>query len=296
VPLTSIVAVVLNWCAESDSARAVQSLLDHGGDGVTVLLVDNASPDGSGPRLHAHFPDIPYLQTGANLGYAGGNQRAIEWALARNADAILIVNDDAELRPGCLDALRAAMDAYPQLGACAPTVVHGPPHDDRVWWGGGDFVAHKGCGIHRHAGGRLDAVQRANPQRAVPITAVNGCVVLLRSEAIRAVGGFDEAYFCYNEDTELTLRLNAGGWDTAWIPQAVAVHHLPYPEAAPSPWAITQLDRNRRKLAARHLQGHVRAVFLTRFVMSRALLALRAFLRGDWARASVYWRGISGQE
>jgi GT2 family glycosyltransferase len=285
-----IIVVVLNWCAEEDTTRAIGSVLEHGGSGVTVLLVDNASPDGSGPRLHARFPDVPYLQTGANLGYAGGNQRAIEWALARDADAVLIVNDDAELRPGCLDALREAMDAHPQLGACAPTVVHGPPNSDRIWWGGGDFVAHKGCGIHRNAGEPLDVVQRANPQRAVTVTAVNGCVMLLRSSALRAVGGFDESYFCYNEDTELTLRLNAGDWHTAWIPHAVAVHHLPYPEPAPSPWAITQLDRNRRRLASRHLSGTARALFTTRFYTTRILLTMRSLLRGDRARASAYLR------
>jgi GT2 family glycosyltransferase len=293
VPIHSITAVVLNWCAETDSARAIQSLLDHGGPGVTILLVDNASPDGSGPRLHARFPDIPYLQTGANLGYAGGNQRAIEWALARNADAVLIVNDDAELRPGCLDALRTAMDANPQLGACAPTIVHGPPHDDRVWWGGGDFNAQRACGVHRHAGERLADVQHQNERPSVPVTAVNGCVMLLRADAIRAVGGFNESYFCYNEDTELTLRLNTGGWHTAWIPQAVAIHHLPFPEAAPSPWAITQLDRNRRRLAHQHLGIMGRVRFMIWFYATRLAIIVLQTIKGDRLRLTAIWKGAT---
>jgi GT2 family glycosyltransferase len=291
--ITSIVAVVLNWCAENDSTRAIQSLLMHGGPGVTVLVVDNASPDGSGPRLHARFPELPYLQTGANLGYAGGNQRAIEWALAREADAVLLVNDDAELRPGCLPALREAMAADARLGACAPTVVHGPPHEDRVWWGGGHFGRRTGCGMHHHAGEALNAVQEAHPEPLVPVTAVNGCVMLLRSEALRAVGGLDESYFCYNEDTELTLRLNAGGWSTAWLPHAVAVHHLPFPEPRASPWAITQLDRNRRRLAARHLTTVPRAAFAARFYPTRLLLMVNALLRGDGDRATAYWKGMT---
>ena len=71
-------AVVLNWCAEEDTTACVQSLLaDGAASGLDVLLVDNASPDGSGERLAARFPELPYLQTGANIGYAGGNRLAI---------------------------------------------------------------------------------------------------------------------------------------------------------------------------------------------------------------------------
>ena len=81
-------AVVLNWCAEDDTARAVASLFAQHEPGVTVLIVDNASPDGSGARLQQRFPEVPFLQTGANYGYAGGNQRAIAWALQQGADAV----------------------------------------------------------------------------------------------------------------------------------------------------------------------------------------------------------------
>jgi GT2 family glycosyltransferase len=292
-PLASLVAVVLNWCAEDDSVGAITSLLAQEAPGLTVLIVDNASPDGSGDRLAARFPQLPYLQTGANIGYAGGNQRAIEWALARDADAVLLMNDDAELRPGCLAALRDTMDADPKLGACAPTVVHGPPDDDRIWWAGGEFSAPAGCGVHWHAGDRLEAVQRRYTQPLVPVTAVNGCVMLLRSEALRAVGGLDVSYFCYNEDTELTLRLLAGGWNTGWVPNAIAVHHLPFPEPPPSRWAITQLGRNRRRLAAQHLRGLERLAFVARHYPTRALLIARALLHGERERATAHWQGMT---
>ena len=288
-----IVVVVLNWCAEEDTTRAIGSVLEHGGSGVTVLLVDNASPDGSGPRLHARFPDVPYLQTGANLGYAGGNQRGIEWAMAQGADAVLLMNDDAELHPGCLPALCEALDADPKLGGCAPTIAHGPPHDDRVWWGGGRFSAQHGCGLHLNSGRTVEETQRYHRERAVPVSALNGCVLLLRTSALRAKGGLDESYFCYNEDSELTLRLHAGGWGTAWIPHAVAVHHLPFPEPPASPWAITQLDRNRRRLAARHLSGSARAAFAARYYTTRCLRIVTSLLRGDRERVLAYWRGMT---
>jgi GT2 family glycosyltransferase len=290
-PLRTLVAVVLNWCAEEDSTRAIGSLLAESTPGLTVLLVDNASPDGSGPRLASRHPQLPYLQTGANLGYAGGNQRAIAWALERGADAVLLMNDDAELRPGCLAALRATMEAAPAMGACAPTLVFAPPHDTRVWWAGGDFVAHRAVGTHRHLGAALATLPPADDP--VPVSALCGCVVLLRARALREVGGLREAFFAYAEDTELSVRLARGGWHMAWVPGAVAVHHLPFPEPAPSPWAITQRDRNRRLLARLHLQGGARARFRAWYYPTRLLLVARYLAMGDRARAAAVWRGMT---
>ena len=135
-------AVVLNWCAEEDTVRCLASLL-HECERVPtldLLLVDSASPDGSGARLAARFPAVPYLALAANLGYAGGNEQAIAWALARGYDFVLIVNDDAELMAGCVGQLLQAMAANPSAGGCAPTVTFGPPHTDLVWWAGGAFV------------------------------------------------------------------------------------------------------------------------------------------------------------
>jgi GT2 family glycosyltransferase len=287
-----LVAVVLNWCAAEDSARAIRSIEAQGEDRVTILVVDNASPDGSGARLAARFPHWPHLQTDANLGYAGGNQLGIAWALERGAQAILLMNDDAELRPGCLAALRQALAADPTLGACAPTVVHAPPHDDRVWWGGGTFVPHKAIGVHRNAGALVQTVRSGHPP-SVPQTALSGCVLLLRSQALRAAGGLRPEFFCYVEDTELSVRLVAGGWTLAWVPAAVAVHHLPYPEAPPSPWAITQRDRNRRLLARLWLTGWTRCRFVAWYYPTRLALAARYVLRGDWGRAAAIWRGLT---
>ncbi len=292
LPAGTVVVAILNWCAEADTARAVASVEAHGGDRVVVLVVDNASPDGSGARLAARFPQHAFLDTGGNRGYAGGNQRAIAWALARGADAVLLMNDDAELRAGCLPALREALREDPGLGACAPTVVHGPPHENRVWWGGGAFMAHKGSAEHRNSGALAGEVAAAHPVR-VPQTALNGCVLLLRAEALRAVGGLNPAFFSYVEDTELSVRLTAGGWGLAWVPGAVAVHHLPFPEAPPSPWAITQRDRNRRLLAALHLRGRARARFVAWYYPTRLAVAARYLWRGDRPRAAAVWRGMT---
>src|SRR3954469_23326637 len=105
-----VTVVVLNWCNESETADCLQSLAADRSGTLTVLLVDNGSPDGSGERLHARFGDIPYLQTGSNLGYAAGNNRGFERALADGADYVMVLNDDTIVDPDCVTRLLAAAE------------------------------------------------------------------------------------------------------------------------------------------------------------------------------------------
>jgi len=288
-----VLAVVLNWCAEDDTARCLDSLIAEQGHVPTldILLADSASPDGSGNRLAARYPGVAYLPIGANLGYAGGNQRAIEWALARGYAFVLLINDDASVTPGCLVALMHAMQSDPTVGACAPTVTYGPPHDDRVWWGGGSFVWWKGMGVHDHVGHSATTLREQYPHpRAV--TFLSGCVLLLRAEAIRRSGGLPAEFFAYVEDVELCYRWERQGWRLLWVPAAAARHHVPVEAGEPSPFAITLRDQNRQRLAVRHFHGLRLAIFRAVFFGSRAVLLGRALARGDGARRRALWAGM----
>src|SRR5688500_11427372 len=100
-----VVVIVLNWCREEDTAECLRSLEASDWPNLTILLVDNASGDGSGDRLHARFPHVAYLQTGANLGYTGGNNRGFAWALAHGADHVLVLNNDTVVDPACIGPL-----------------------------------------------------------------------------------------------------------------------------------------------------------------------------------------------
>lgn len=288
-----ILAIVLNWCAEDDTARCLASLIAERATvpALDILLADSASPDGSGDRLTARFPEVAYLPIGANLGYAGGNQRAIEWALARGYEFVLVINDDASLTPGCLHVLMQSMLSDPLVGACAPTVTHGPPHDDVVWWAGGTFVWWKGLGVHHYVGQSAAGLRSQFPKPRT-VTFLSGCVLLLRAEAIRRSGGLREEFFAYVEDVELSVRWCRDGWRLLWVPGAVAQHHVPELHGKPSPFAITMRDRNRQRLAALHLAGFRLAVFRVFFVTSRVLLLSRALLRRDFAQLRALWSGM----
>ena len=284
------IAVVLNWCAEEDAAACITSLLADATPGLEVLIVDNQSPDGSGARLAARFSSLAFLQTGENLGYAGGNLRAIEWALARHYDFVLICNDDAEVRPGCVGAMLSAMQQDQRVAACGPTIVH-PGDDALIWWAGGAWLPYKAMGTHQRFGRPLAEILSAHP-RAESVTFLTGCVLLLRAEALIACGGFREEFFAYVEDLELSVRLHRAAWRLLWVPQAVAVHKVPFPAPEASPFAIRQRDVNRRRLVALHYGRLQALVFAAWFYPTRVAHLLRYIVRGDRAHARAIVAGM----
>lgn len=281
------VAVVLHFRREAMTADCVEALLAQEGGAPTVLIVDNDSQDGSAARLRARFPDVPVLETGENLGYAGGNNVGIRWAAAQGARYVFVVNDDARPAPDCVARLHAHLETTPRAAAAAPLILHEAPADV-IWWAGGRFDALRCMGVHDGYGQRWSASASAAPQR---VGFVSGCAVLLRLSFL-GDAAFREDFGAYLEDVDLSLRLQRQGGELWYVPAAQLVHRVPYPEPEIAPWKIVLRDRNRRRVAAAHLRGAARLRFWVFFAVSRAVRALQYALRGDGARARAILRGM----
>ena len=147
-----LTAVVLNWCGEEITADCLRSLLKSDYPNLHILLVDNASPDGSGEQLRLSFPEINFLQTGNNLGYAGGNNRGIEWALETNSDYVLILNNDTVLDPCAVSRLMdSANKSSERVGGVVPKILY-YDEPNRIWYAGGEFSPLLGLGLHWREG------------------------------------------------------------------------------------------------------------------------------------------------
>ena len=291
-----VVVIVLNWNNESDTAVCLDSLAAQRDAIFETLLVDNASADGSGERLRQRYPAVAYLQTAANLGYAGGNNRGIEWALACGAEWIVVLNNDTVLDADCMHALLETARSDSRIGALSPLVTR---HDDptRVWFAGGHIDRARAVGVHD---GENVSVARWLETKAValpdrtwyPCTFVCGCCLLLRAEALRAVGVFREDYFAYVEDLELSHRLTHAGWALGWVPAARLAHRVPPVGQAESPFQIRLRDRNRRRFVNDSYSMGWKLIFAAWFWPTRVLLLLRFALVGDRDRARAVIAGM----
>ena len=281
----SVVAVVLNWCAEELTSECIDSLECSQYSRSRILLIDNDSPDGSGERLHARFPTIPYLQMSRNLGYGVANNRGIEWALAHRADYVLVVNNDAVVLPEAIGLLVEAAESGEEVAIVAPFIGY---HDDpeTAWYAGGQFSRLRGLGVHR-APRPAEGLTKAEE-----VSFASGCVCLISARAIRDVGTFAEDFFSYVEDAEFCVRLRRAGYRILFEPRARALHRTPRLEHDPAPYKIRLRDRNRRRVMRRHFGPLVRIPFLARFYVTRLILLLRYSARLDWPRATAVVQGM----
>lgn len=296
MPPVRVVVIVLNWNGESDTSACLDSLAAQQDATFEVLLVDNASVDGSGERLHTRYPAIAYLQTRENIGYAGGNNLGIAWALDREAEWIVVLNNDTVLAPDCLHQLLAAASNDSRIGALSPLVTR---YDDpsRVWFAGGHLDKSRAVGVHD--GENVSVAQWvethaiAAPARPWhPCTFLCGCCLLLRAEALRSVGPFRADFFAYVEDLELSYRLVRAGWTLGWVPSARLAHRVPPVGRAASAFQIRHRDRNRRRFVRTWYRPGWRLIFAAWFWPTRALLLLRFAVVGDRSRVRAVIAGM----
>jgi GT2 family glycosyltransferase len=227
-----VAAVVLSWNGRDDTLACLNSL---DGEGAEVIVVDNASEDGSADAAAEAGAEV--IRNVRNLGYAGGMNVGIRAALDRGADAVLLLNNDVELEPGAVGALAAVEDA----GAVCPVVVFA---DDpgRVWYAGADFDPKRGYnGRHRT---ELTATETER---------ICGAAVLIPRGTIERLGGFDEQLFAYVEDADWSLRVRDAGLPLLVTPTARARHKVSASTGGEgSPDAIYYSVRNLLTVCERH--------------------------------------------
>ncbi len=210
-----VVVVVLNYRQAAMTLRCIDSVRLQGD--VRVLLVDNGSGDGCLEAFAgAGLGGVEIIPLGRNLGFAGGMNAGIRAAVDQGADLIWLLNNDAFPQKGCLAGLCDHLRDRPRTALVTPRIRTTEGDDQHV----GGSIDWSG----ETSGGLLGVSELGNLMvgRGLWIT---GCAPLIRSEALREVGGFDERFFAYWEDVDLSMRLSGRGWLLEGV-QDVEVTHL----------------------------------------------------------------------
>ena len=294
-----LAAVVVNHKTPADTALAVRSLLasERGLD--AIVVVDNDSTADLRATAPTWGEPVQYAHTGRNLGFAGGANVGVRAALDGGADAVFLLNSDAEVSPSCVGRLDQALQAAESVGMTAPLLL--TREDATVVASAGiDYDTHTGRMRERHVGRRLDAVDTAPGDR----TAASGCALLVARGTWERVGLFDERYFFGFEDIDFCLRARAVGMRTLLVDGAVAYHQGGGTLAPTSSRRFYFAARNHLLLAHDHrgggpVAGLVRPFTVATLNIAHALTSaggsragkLRATLRG----ISDYLAGRTGE-
>jgi GT2 family glycosyltransferase/glycosyltransferase involved in cell wall biosynthesis len=243
--------VVLNYRTADQAWLAARSI-ETSTIVARVLVVDNASGDGSVERLSSVLPAARVIDTGTNLGFSGGCNVGIRAALDEGARFVLLVNSDAVLAPRAIETLLNAARTNPAAGILAPVLLS-REEPDRIASAGIRYSTATGRMRHIAAGQPLSLIP---PGAAHPVDAVSGCVMLIRRDVFDAVGYFDEEFFFSFEDIEFCLRARRHRFRVLCVPGALAYHEGGRSIGRTSPDRVYFAARNHLRIARMTGNGH----------------------------------------
>ncbi len=204
-----------------------------------VVVVDNASADGSAAMVAEEFPLVHLIASPENLGFARGNNVGLRWLGFGTAsslssplkpDAVLLLNPDTELQPGALATLSDFLRKHPHAGGCCPRLNYGDGHLQHSAF---HFPGLMQLYLDLHPIPRLMETRlngryprhKYEGDRPFPVDFALGAALMVRAEAIDAVGILDEAYFMYAEEMDWQKRMQQAGWPIYCVPTARVTHY-----------------------------------------------------------------------
>ncbi len=241
-----VMIVILNTNRRDDTLECLHALAASSYANQQVIVLDNASTDGSVAAIRAAFPAVRIINLTQNSGYAGNNNVGIAAALTAGAAWVLILNEDTLLASDCIEHMVATGEAEATIGIVGPLVLH---HDEPE--------------TIQSAGGRMNNAWQAwhhgqnQPSSTAPVAPqsvewISGCAIMVRREVITQIGMFDERFFYYWEETEWCLRARRAGWRIILEPAAWLWHKGVQRDYRPKPSVSYYDTRNHLLLLRKH--------------------------------------------
>jgi hypothetical protein len=288
-PKVSFVLVNLNQ--EALSRACIQSLLALTYPNIEIILVDNASTDGSGSSLSTDFPGVRFIQSKSNLGFAEGNNLGIRLALERRAEYVVLLNNDTVVDPGMVDPLVEAALRDHSIGVQS-CKIYFLAQRNTIWYAGGSLQVYSAAGfhpgMHEEDRGQFDSFRDTD--------FATGCMMFLSRDALETVGLLDKKYFIYLEDSDWCLRARKAGFRVVYNPAARLWHSVSVTTRIDSTFYLYFTCRNRLLFVRKHCPVYaLPASFLSlAYFYSRHFIRLLLKWRSPRSAQAVLWGIIDG--
>jgi GT2 family glycosyltransferase len=220
--------VIVAWNAKKYLAECLQSLRENCQVPAEIIVVDNASSDGSPELVRTDYPECRLVETDANLGFAKGNNIGIALATGKY---LFLVNSDVKFLPGCVENLLELMEANPDVALAGPqmqgadgSIRRSTMRFPTLW---NSFCRAMALDSVFPRSGVFAGYLMGdfNHQQTREVEILNGWFWVVRREALDQVGGLDEDFFMYGEDMDWSYRFRKAGWRNVFCAESTAVHY-----------------------------------------------------------------------
>lgn len=262
---------------------------------VEVIVIDNASSDGSAAMVRERFPWVRLIENRENVGFAWANNQGIQ---ASAGQYVLLLNSDTVVHPAALGTLVAFMDAHPQAGAYGPRLLNDDsslqPSAHPMLTPGREFWRLAFLdGLWPRAAYRQEQWDTVTPR---PVEVIKGACLLLRRAALDQVGLLDDRYFMYTEEVDLCYRLAQAGWGLWVTPQAVVTHFGEASSKQVAEAMYLQLYRSKvqfyRKFGGRPRAALYKALVFLAYLPRLAAASVASLVRPAWRPQARLFRRL----
>ncbi len=280
--------IILNWNNAPDTINCLDSLFKIHYKETVLLVVDNASTDGSLEKIRSWCNSnnithqVHLLSLPENQGFAGGNNAGIKYAIDRKADYVLLLNNDTLVPPDFLAQMVATIQNDPQIGVLGCRIYHFP-EQQKIWFNGGRIDYLRGFGTHFKDS--FEGLRECD--------FITGCLMLIPVKVLQKSGLFDERYFLIAEDSDLSQRIKKAGYKVT-IDTHVHIHHKISSTMGGFYSPLTQyyFHRNRMLFMMSILTVWQKVPFLLfQFLIVIPLWSLTEIIKGKSRYVLWAWRG-----
>ncbi len=283
-PLVSIISI--NYDHPEVTCRLLFSLRQITYPVIEIIIVDNASPNDDPIVIPQSFPEVHFIQSKENLGFAGGNNLGI-----RNAKGkyVLLLNNDTEVDRGFLEPLVSKFEADPRIGAASPKIKFYHTPDILQFTGFSPInpytIRNKGYGHGAKDNGQFDSDSLTN--------FVHGAAIIVPMEVIHKVGLMAECYFLYYEELDWATRIKNAGYTLWYIHNSVVYHKESISTGKMSPLKIYYMNRARLIYLRRNVKGFTFLVaIIYQLFISIPKNALKFLIKGEHGHFRAYNKSI----
>ncbi|AKB16442.1 glycosyltransferase family 2 protein [Methanosarcina thermophila] len=259
--------VILSYNSREDLEECIPSLMSQTYQDFEIIVVDNASTDGSEEFIRTNYPMIKVVQTGKNLGYPAGNNAGFEVA---EGEYIVVVNPDTVADPKWLAELVKPLENDPTIAATTSKVLIYYQKDKINTCAN---TAHY-TGLTFCRGLNKFASELNNYQ---PVGAVSGCSFAIRSDMLKNINGFDSDFFLYQEDADLSWRIRFAGGKIMYVPESIIYHKF---KLSISPQKEFYLERNRYLILLKNFSLKTLLLLLPVLIVTEIVTMGHAVLNG----------------
>lgn len=265
-----IAIILINYNGVNDTIDCIKSLMESTILG-TIIVVDNASTNDDVKKLKDEFTDVVIIESKKNLGFSGGNNLGIRYAIEHGFEIFILLNNDTVVASDMIQMLRMSLT---DNNIVVPAMYYFSEHD-KLWYGGGEINNRTGNAVHKCY----------NIEREC--TYATGCCIAITKDIIERIGYFDERYFMYCEDLEYSLRLHKNNVEILYQPAAKLWHKVGMSSGGgESAFSIYYVTRNRLNFIRENRDYFKYSAYLYAYC-SRLIRMIQFMLKGK-----IEWRAF----